>query len=259
LFVRDSVPISVIAVVLVLFCLLAYEGGFRLGRWWQERTPGEQEGPTGVLIGSMLALLAFLLAITTGMASDRFDTRRGYVIEQANDLRVAYLEAGYLPAPADGQMQELLRQYAPLQIGSSDLAVVDQNIERAADLEAQMWTITQGIARTSSNDVIAEFVSSLSDVTKIKQARLNAAFNVRVPPTILWLLILGTVLSIGMVGFGAGVTQQRSVITAVVLIIALGATILLVLDLDNPFDGLITVSQQPLVEVVHDIQPPQSP
>jgi hypothetical protein len=255
----DNVPIWVIGFVLVLLCLLAYESGFRLGRWWQRRTPGEQEGPTGVLIGSILALLAFLLAITTGMASDRFDTRRSFVIEQANDLRVAYLEAGYLPAPADAQIQELLREYIPLQIGNSDLAVVDQNIARAAELEAQMWTITQGVARTSSNDVLAEFVSSLGDVTKIKQNRLNAAFNVRVPATILWLLILGTILSIGMVGFGAGVTQQRSVITAVVLIVALGATILLVLDLDNPFDGFITVSQQPLIQLVNDIGPPQSP
>ena len=103
-----------------------------------------------------------------------------------------------------------------------------------------MWSITQEVARTGSNDVIAEFVSSLTEVTKLRQDRLNAAFNVRVPATILWLLIVGTVLSIGMVGFGAGVTGQRSVITAVVLIIALGATILLVLDLDNPRDGFIT-------------------
>ena len=242
----DSMPIWIIGIVLIVSCLVAYEGGFRLGRWWQDRTPGEQEGPTGVLVGSLLALLAFMLAIATGMAADRFDTRRGFVIEQANDIRVAFLEAGYLPAPMNDQMQELIREYTPLQIGTTDSVVLQQNITRAAELEAQMWSITQEVARTGSNDVIAEFVSSLTEVTKLHQDRLNAAFNVRVPATILWLLIVGTVLSIGMVGFGAGVTGQRSVITAVVLIIALGATILLVLDLDNPRDGFITVSQQPL-------------
>jgi hypothetical protein len=255
----DSLPIWVIGVVLVLLCLVAYEGGFRLGRWWQERTPGEQEGPTGVLIGSMLALLAFLLAITTGMASDRFDTRRSYVIEQANDIRVAYLQAGYLAAPAADQVQELIREYAPLQVGTTNQATLESNIARSGELEAQMWSITQQIARTNSNDVVAEFVDSLSNVTKIRQNRINAVLNVRVPATILWLLILGTILSIGMVGFGAGVTEHRSVITAVVLIIALGATILLVLDLDNPFDGFISVSQQPLIQLVNDIGPPQSP
>lgn len=252
----DSIPMWVTAVVLILLCLIAYEGGFRAGRWWQDRTPGEQEGPTGVLIGSMLALLAFMLAIATSMAADRFDTRRGFVMEQADDIRVAYLEAGYLPAPAADQVQALLREYAPLQIGTTDPATLQQNLVRATEIDAQMWSITQDVARTASDDVIAEFVSSLSDVTKVHQDRINAALRVRVPSTILWLLIAGAILSIGMVGFGAGVTEHRSVITAVVLIVALGATILLVLDLDNPMGGLIEVSQQPLVDVVTFMGPP---
>jgi len=251
----DDVPLWLVGVVFVVLCLVAYESGFRLGRWWQRRTPGEQEGPTGVLVGSLLALLAFMLAVATSMAGDRFDARRSFVIDQANAIRVAYLEAGYLPAPASDQMQELLRQYAPLQI-RSDLNQFAQNSAEASDLEAQMWSITQNIARTQSNDVIAEFVSSLSEVTQVREARLNAVINVRVPPTILWLLIFGAILSIGMVGFGAGVTEHRSVITAVVLIVALGATLLLVLDLDNPSEGLISVSQQPMIDLVHDLGPP---
>ena len=48
---------------------------------------------------SILALLAFLLAITMGMASDRFDTRRGLVLEEANAIQTTYLRAGYLPEP----------------------------------------------------------------------------------------------------------------------------------------------------------------
>jgi hypothetical protein len=252
----DSFPIWLIGVVLIVFCLLAYEGGFRLGRWWQNRTPGEQEGPTGVLVGSLLALMAFMLAIATGMAADRFDARRSYVIDQANDIRVAYLEAGYIPQPASSQIQELIRQYAPLQVGTADSNLLAANIAKSADLEAQMWAITQDVARTQSNDVLAEFVSSLSEMTKIHQTRMNAVLNVRVPATILWLLIAGAILAIGMVGFGAGVTEHRSVITAVVLIVALGATILLVLDLDSPTQGSITVSQQPLIDVVNFLGPP---
>jgi MFS family permease len=252
----DFLPLWLIGVVFILLSLAAYEIGFRTGRWWQRRTPGEQEGPTGVLVGSLLALLAFMLAIATGMAADRFEARRGFVIEQANDIRVAYLQAAYLPAPANDQVQELLREYAPLQIRPSDVEAFEQNDARASALEGQLWSITQEVARTNSNDVIAEFVVSLSDVTTVRETRLNAVVNVRVPTTVLWLLIAGAVLSLGMVGFGAGVTEHRSMITAVVLIVALGATILLVLDLDNPFQGLISVSQQPLVDVVNFLGPP---
>jgi len=35
--------------VFVLFAIITpacYQVGFRIGRWWQDREPGEQEGPT---------------------------------------------------------------------------------------------------------------------------------------------------------------------------------------------------------------------
>ena len=80
----DSLPLPGVFFAFALFALLLYEIGFRFGRWWQARTPEEKEGPTGMLVGSILALMAFLLAITMGMATDRFDTRRGLVLAEAN-------------------------------------------------------------------------------------------------------------------------------------------------------------------------------
>ena len=74
----DASPIPVVFVLFAIISLACYEVGFRVGRWWQDRMPGEQEGPTDMLVGSLLALMAFLLAVTMGMASDRFDARRGW-------------------------------------------------------------------------------------------------------------------------------------------------------------------------------------
>ena len=62
----DSLPIVGVFIAFAIVSMLFYEGGFRLGRWWQEREPGEQEGPTGLLVGSILALLAFLLGSHDG-------------------------------------------------------------------------------------------------------------------------------------------------------------------------------------------------
>jgi len=47
----DSLPILGVFVVVAVVCLAAYEVGFRIGSWWQERTPDEKEGPTGMLVG----------------------------------------------------------------------------------------------------------------------------------------------------------------------------------------------------------------
>ena len=73
----DPIPVLGVFLLFAIITLGFYEIGFRVGRWWQDRLPGEQEGPTDMLVGSLLALMAFLLAITMGMAADRFDARRG--------------------------------------------------------------------------------------------------------------------------------------------------------------------------------------
>ena len=56
----EDTPVLVIFAVFAVVSFVAYEIGFQVGHWYQARTPGVQEGPTGVLVGSVLALLAFL-------------------------------------------------------------------------------------------------------------------------------------------------------------------------------------------------------
>ena len=255
----DSLPVVAIFVLFVIVSLLCYEGGFRIGRWWQERTPGEQEGPTGMIVGSILALLAFLLAVTMSMASDRFDTRRGIVLDEANSIGTTYLRAGYLPEPASSQIRELLREYVPLRIVVTDAKAADlqADIARSTEILTQLWTISQEVARTTDQgDLVSLFLDSLNETIDLNETRVTAGLYARVPETILLLLIVGSVLGIGMVGYSAGLTERRSLISAVVLAIALGAVIMILVDLDRPREGFIQVSQQPLIDLQRQIGPP---
>ena len=69
------------------------------------------------------------------------------------------------------------------------------------------------------------------------------------PETVLLLLFVGAILSLGMVGFSAGLSGRRSPLTAIVMIVVLGAVITLIVDIDRPQGGTLTVSQQPLEEL----------
>src|SRR6188474_3656084 len=144
--ILDSLPILGVFIAFAIVAMLLYEGGFRLGRWYQERTPGEQEGPTNLLVGSILALLAFLLAVTMGMASDRFDARRGIVLDEANAIQTTYLRAGYLPEPGSSEIRNLLREYVPLRIDPSDQATLLANNQRSDALLLQIWSIAEADA-----------------------------------------------------------------------------------------------------------------
>lgn len=255
----DAVPIIVIVVLFAVAAFLSYEAGFRLGRWWQARTPDtEEQGPAGVIVGAILALMAFLLAVTMGMASDRFDARRTIVLDEANAIGTAYLRADFLPQPYRDQSKELYREYVPLRILTSgdptDLAV---RISESNRILNELWSTAQaGVAAGGSSDVLATYIEAVNDVIDMHESRITAGIYARVPQTVLWLLIAGTVLSLGMVGYSAGLAGHRSLITAAVLIIALGAVLLLVVDLDRSRDGFLQVSQQPLVDVQRQVGPP---
>jgi hypothetical protein len=254
----DSLPIVGVLLAFATAALITSEAGFRHGRWWQERSPDEKEGPTNMIVGSLLALMAFLLAIAMGMASDRFDTRRGIVLAEANSVGTTYLRAGYLPEPSSSEIRNTLREYVPLLIVSSEMSDVRKKIARAGQLHAKLWSITEELARTTpQSDVLALFIVSLNETIDLHATRVTAGVNARVPVTVIVLLFVGSMLTLGMVGYNAGLTRRRSSLTGVILIVVLSAVISLIIDLDRPRDGFLEVSQQPLIELQEQIGAPR--
>jgi hypothetical protein len=252
----DEIPLVVIVPLFVLATLTFYEVGYRVGRWREERTGGEVSGPTGMIVGSLLALMAFLLAVAMGMAADRFDARRALVLQEANAIGTTLLRAEYLPQPYSTQLDALLREYVPLRI-ADDQDALEAKIRRSVEIQDEMWTITKKLAAGHGDlPVVAIFVESLNETIDLHESRITAGLYARVPPTVIWLLVVGVVLGIGMVGYNAGLTGRRSMIGAVALAVALSAVLALVIDLDRPGDGIIRTSQQPLIDLRDSLRRP---
>ena len=93
------------------------------------------------------------------------------------------------------------------------------------------------------------FIASLNEIIDLQTSRLTAVIYARVPDTVLLLLFIGEVLTMGMVGYSAGLTRRRGILTAVVLVVVLSAVLTLVVDLDRPRDRYLQVSQQPLIDL----------
>lgn len=255
--VLDPIPVWGVFIAISAVLLLVFELGFRVGHWWQVRTPDEREGPTQMLVGSLLALLAFLLAVTMGMASDRFDGRRQLVLNEANAIGTAYLRAGYLPGTASDASRQLLKEYVPLRINTPDAAQRDANFSKSVAIQNSLWSIATQVATDQPNSpMVAIYIESLNDVIDISESRVTALVYARVPQTILTLLIILAALTMGMVGYSAGLTRKRSAVTAVVLVFVLAAVLTLVVDLDRPTEGFLQVSQQPLLDLQQQIGTP---
>src|SRR6478752_7173274 len=110
----DTVPLWLLFAVVCVLAGVALEGGYRLGRWRHARTEDEKETPVGAMVGSILALFAFLLAFTFGRAGSRFEARRQAILEEANAIGTTYLRTRLLAEPPRNESARLLRQYVDL-------------------------------------------------------------------------------------------------------------------------------------------------
>lgn len=252
-----NVPIVGIFVLFALAGLLLYELGYVLGHWYQNRTPEEKEGPTGMIVGSILALMAFLLAITMGMATDRYDTRRANVMAEANAIGTTYLRAGYLPEPASSQSRALLAEYAALRVAPDDADDTLAQIAASNEKLVELWSIAEALAVSDpGSPLLALYVDALNTTIDVASERAYAGVSVRVPDTVLLLLFIGSVMTLGMVGLSAGLTGRRSLLTAGAMILVLGAVITLIVDIDRPGEGSVTVNQAPIEQVAEQLNPP---
>ena len=99
----------------------------------------------------------------------------------------------------------------------------------------------------------------MNHLIDVGEERLTAITNARVPQTVILLTFVGSMLTLGMVGYAAGLTRRRSLLTATVLILVLGAVITLIVDLDRPREGFLVVSQQPIIDVQNQMSQIPSP
>ena len=82
----DAVPILALFAAAVVVVMISIEGGYRLGRIFHRRSKQEKESPVSAVAGAVLALVAFMLAFTFGIAANRFDARKELVREEANNI-----------------------------------------------------------------------------------------------------------------------------------------------------------------------------
>jgi hypothetical protein len=231
--------------------LLAAEIGFRVGRKRREKTDEAAKSSFGAMQGAILGTLGILLGFTLSMAVARYDGRRMTVVDEANDIGTCFLRTKLLPEPHRGQAAKLLREYIALRIEMAHLAIDSTESRKLSDhaddvlmlawneatlaVEADPRPVTTGLFIPSLNTVIDD---------KEKTSALN---HHRVPESILWMLMLGAFITMGIVGYGEGLGSTRLPISRLSLVLLLGVVILVLIDLDRPRRGAIQVSQQSMV------------
>ena len=114
--------------------------------------------------------MAFLLAITMGMAGDRFDTRRGLVQHEANAIGTTYLRAGYSTSPASDQVREhAARVRAAAHHRSDPVQLAGKHRRSRQQMTDQLWTITQDLVKANpDSESMSLFVETVNDTIDLQ-------------------------------------------------------------------------------------------
>jgi hypothetical protein len=254
----DYIPLWALSILTVVIVLLAVETGYRLGAYFHARSKPEHEPSVTTMVQATLALLAFLLAFTFGVAAERFNDRRQLVIDEATAIRTAFLRADFLPEANKKEVQNLIRQYVDLRVRLvKDPTHLAEALTESNRLQERLWAqaVTMGRANLDS-DVAALFIESLNETTAVQSRRIAAALYSRIPENIWETLYFMMFLSIAAIGYQAGTAGARNWPITGALAVSFTIVIIMIADLDRPMEGVMKASQQPLIDLSNRIGPP---
>jgi hypothetical protein len=254
----DVLPLWTVFVATFSTIVVANECGYRLGQARSRRDERESESPVGGMVGAELGLLAFLLAFTFGIAATRFDSRRQVVLDEANTIGTAYLRAAMLPEPHRANVRRLLRDYTDVRIAARRGPSLDDAIRRSEDLHGRLWAEAIGAAERDPRSIpVGLFIQALNEVIDLHAKRLTASVRSRIP-TAVWVVLYSVAfLAFVAMGYHVGLIRTSRSPGIVVVALTFAAVVWLVVDLDRPGEGGLTVSQQAMIDVRKSMDAPK--
>ena len=246
----DAVPLWIIFPITIAFGLLSVEVGYRLAHYRQRRSQNEKESPVGSMAGATLGLLAFMMAFTFGLANSRFEDRRKALLSEVNAIGTTYLRASMLPEPMRTEVRNLLREYVDVRLaGIQQPGALQQALAKSEELQERLWVQTIAAAEKERTPLTSLFIQSLNQVIDMHATRVMAGLQSRVPGVIWIVLYSLAVLAMVMIGYHAGLANNRRSIAVVALIVGFSSVLFLIADLDRPGQGMLRVSQQAMIDL----------
>lgn len=250
----EGAPLLILCLSIIALVVIAAFGGHWLRRTHDAGPPGRsREGgdQESYIVSGVVGLLALLMGFTFSLAVDRFEIRRGLVLEEANAIGTAYLRSQLLEEPHRERISSLLIAYTDNRLAVAKLKPNDPGVQAkiAEDdkLLTELWAATSSAFETIKGlDFSSTYVDSINHVIDLDASR-RAAMVVHVPTEVFVVLVIYLVVTAGVLGYVLVGPRGRS---AAAFMLALTVmSLLLIIDIDSPARGAVRGSQGPLIEL----------
>ncbi|HEU4785351.1 MAG TPA: hypothetical protein VFS83_18575 [Ktedonobacterales bacterium] len=206
---------------------------------------------------AIFAVLGLLLAFIFAMAVSRFDARKQALVDETDAIGTAYLRVQLLPPGQQAAAAAVFRTYVDARLSSArpywyqDVRLKNETNE----LQQQLWTQGTDAANQDPHAVTTSlYIQSLNDMFDAQSARDAARLN-ELPTSAIYLVLAISILSMGTLGYRAGLGGRRSLVGAVLLALVITLVVGIIIELDQPYQGFITISQQSMIELRQSMGP----
>ncbi|MFI0984556.1 DUF4239 domain-containing protein [Streptomyces exfoliatus] len=230
---------------------LAAAGSVLARRKYPSLAEGEHNDMVGVTLGMFGAIYGIILAFVIVTLWTQLDSTQTIVATEATDIALIARDAGAFPAPVRADLDAALSSYVHavvedqwprMRAGQPTYGATERHLQTA-------FGVLQAYEpRTVREEVFyEEAVARLNDVAGQRRSRLTMAEQ-ELPP-LLQVLAFGGALVLIPLTFLYGMRRLRIQLLFVASVAALiGFSLLLVLVLDRPFAGELSVSPAPYQE-----------
>jgi hypothetical protein len=248
----DSFSIGELYFGMLMILLISFETGYQITKYSSLTNEKQGFNFTSPMVGGLLGMLAFVLAITFGMAAGQHNDRKQNVLNEANAIGTAYLRADLLSEPHQTTVKKLLKEYVDIRIdiiGKTDKNIINKTLDRSEEINNLVWSEVSTAVKQDPLPYSGTIIESINEMIDINQIRITGAIYNRIPHTF-WLIFLAiSVLTMVTMGFQARISKARRLIAVIPLIIAFTTLTEVILDLDRPQEGMITVGQEAMINM----------
>jgi hypothetical protein len=239
----DVVPFHVVAAIIFLLLILFNWLGYKLRRYLEEKKP-EAIDEQQTITNSLLGLMALLLAFSFSLAASKFDNRKKLIIEESNDIGTAVLRAELFPDSTAHLLKSQFKSYIQYRVDYYNAGTDANTIKAALDSSQlainKIWKLLMQSSKDKEQFLACQLmIPAVNDVMDIVTTRENARTS-KVPPLILWMLLLLSLTSAFITGYN-GKEKKRNHIMVIGFALMTSLTLYLVMELDHPRKGIINL------------------
>jgi len=200
----------------------------------------------GVTFGVLGAFYGLVLAFVIVAAWERFNQANTDSLEEATALESLYKLGSAFSEPMRTQLDSGVLRYLHHVIDEEWPQMANNTFQPGKTGAHEMWATVLAYRTADSREQML-VDKSIDDLNIISQARSQRfLFYEDDLPSVVWMVIyLGCLMTIGFSYFFGSTIFRAQVIMCGFFSILLGVTILAILELAHPYQGAVTISDQP--------------